>query len=215
MRAEGVWTELQRRETKPAIARMTGHSGSTVQRYARGADAGLSCGVGAERRGMAIRVHSRAWAVSHARRADTAARPARDTSRPVHPRSLTVDNMPLRLPIPRSVLRDPGYGAALHILLNTRLHRDARVASHISQTEDGSIQRMDFATVLEDGTFSTTERLLLEVASSLLNGEPRLNLSLLAERLDDRQRTLFVHALAVRRGDPALARYPDGQPSHP
>jgi hypothetical protein len=88
--------------------------------------------------------------------------------------------------------KDAGWRGALTILLcSPQLSNDGRVWQHV----DLDREEIQFAKILKDGTFSSGERTLLEIAASLFNQTPTVNLWRAFNRLDDRSARLAVTAI--------------------
>src|SRR4051794_36744482 len=86
---------------------------------------------------------------------------------------------------------------AVHVIAAEAFPRDNRVWRHI----DVDKQHVDFDKVLMERTFSTTERLLLDVAASLWSTEGHpVNLGTVATRLGDGWMVIVLRALAAARG---------------
>lgn len=88
--------------------------------------------------------------------------------------------------------KDAGWRGALTILLGSQqLSNDGRVWQHI----DLNREEIQFARILKDGTFSSGERTLVEIAASLFNQTLSVNLWQAFSRLDDRSAMLAVAAI--------------------
>jgi hypothetical protein len=94
-----------------------------------------------------------------------------------------------------SVRRSPEFAAVL-LIAEEAFPFDFRVWKHI----DARSQEVDFVEMLSDATFSSTERLMLEIAASLWWGgtHPTI-LGLIAERLGDEWLAVLIRALAASR----------------
>lgn len=91
------------------------------------------------------------------------------------------------------LLRDPGWRAALHIITSTTFRRnDGRLWAHV----DLDRQSLYFDRVLANGTWSSTEALMLRAAWSLFNQNCAVNLYELAHRLDNDQLVTILQAFA-------------------
>ena len=87
---------------------------------------------------------------------------------------------------------DGGWRGALTILLGSpQLSDDGRVWQHI----DLHREEFHFTRILKDGTFSSGERILIEIAASLFNGDVKVSLWSAFGRLDDRSARLAVAAI--------------------
>jgi hypothetical protein len=92
--------------------------------------------------------------------------------------------------------RDPRFAAVL-VIATEAFARDHRIWPHI----DPACQHIDFGPILATGTFTTTERLLLETAATLwTSAEQPTMLGVIADRLGDEWLPLVVRALAAARG---------------
>jgi hypothetical protein len=90
------------------------------------------------------------------------------------------------------VWNDAGWRGALTILLGSpQLSDDSRVWRHVNLER----REIHFPKILEDGTFSSGERTLVEVAASLFNDETKVNLFDALNSLDDRNANLIVTAI--------------------
>jgi len=88
--------------------------------------------------------------------------------------------------------KDAGWRGALTILLGApQLANDGRVWQHI----DLKNREIHFDKMLTDGTFSSGERTLVELAASLFNNDVKVNLWEAISRLDDRSARLVVAAI--------------------
>jgi hypothetical protein len=88
--------------------------------------------------------------------------------------------------------KDGGWRGALTILLGSpQLSNDGRVWQHI----DLHREEIHFTRILKDGTFSSGERTLIEIAASLFNGDVKVNLWSTFGRLDDRNARLAMAAI--------------------
>lgn len=105
----------------------------------------------------------------------------------------------LNLDSPRlqSLLKDSGWRAALHILTCPTFRRDeGRLWPHVD-IERGNLW---FAKIVdEDRTWSSSEDLMLRAAWSLFNGDEKVSLYRLGDRLDDAQFQTLLNALAIFR----------------
>lgn len=87
---------------------------------------------------------------------------------------------------------DGGWRGALTILLGSpELSNDGRVWQHI----DLYREEIHFKRILKDRTFSSGERILIEIAASLFNGDVKVSLWSAFGRLDDRNARLAVAAI--------------------
>ena len=88
--------------------------------------------------------------------------------------------------------KDAGWRSALTILLGSpQLAKDGRVWQHI----DLKNREIHFDKMLDDHTFSSGERTLIELAASLFNNDVKVNLWESISRLDDRSARLVVSAI--------------------
>jgi hypothetical protein len=88
--------------------------------------------------------------------------------------------------------KDGGWRGALTILLGSpELSNDGRVWRHV----DLNREEIHFTRILKDGTFSSGERILIQIAASLFNGEVKVNLWNAFGRLDDRNARLAMAAI--------------------
>jgi hypothetical protein len=89
--------------------------------------------------------------------------------------------------------KDGGWRGALTILLGSpSLSNDGRVWRHI----DLQREEIHFIRILRDGTFSSGERTLIEIAASLFNGDLKVNLWSAFGRLDDCNAKLAMAAIS-------------------
>jgi hypothetical protein len=90
--------------------------------------------------------------------------------------------------------KDGGWRGALTILLgSSELSNDGRVWRHINLDR----QEIHFSRILKDGTFSSGERILIEIAASLFNGDVKVNLWNAFGRLDDNNAKLAITAIGT------------------
>jgi hypothetical protein len=88
--------------------------------------------------------------------------------------------------------KDAGWRGALTILLGSpQLSNDGRVWQYV----DLDRKEIQFAQILNDGTFSSGERTLVEIAASLFNQTQTVNLWRAFGRLDDRCTKLAITAI--------------------
>jgi len=88
--------------------------------------------------------------------------------------------------------KDAGWRGALTILLGSpQLSADGRVWQYV----DLDREEIQFAEILKDGTFSSGERTLVEIAASLFNQTQTVNLWRAFGRLDDRCTKLAITAI--------------------
>lgn len=100
--------------------------------------------------------------------------------------------------------RPPEFTAILVIATEAFL-LDNRVWRHI----DSRRHRVDFDQMLADPTFSTQERLFLEIAASLWSsGDHPTILGVVAERLGEEWLSVLLRALAAARGARITVRPP-------
>jgi hypothetical protein len=98
------------------------------------------------------------------------------------------------------LLRDPGWRAALHIITSpTFRSNDARLWSHV----DLGGRSIFFADIIKEGTWSSTEALMLRAAWSLFNQDCDINLWNLVNRISDDQAVTLLDAIACA----AFSRY--------
>ena len=86
--------------------------------------------------------------------------------------------------------RAADWRAAL-IILTEAYSGDQRVWQHVDLVRE----RIQFKLILNDGTFSSGERTLVEVAASLFNQEYSVNLWEIFSRLDDTNVALVLKAI--------------------
>jgi len=86
--------------------------------------------------------------------------------------------------------RASDWRAAL-IILTSAFAQDSRVWQHVNLDRE----EIFFRTILEDGTFSAGERILLSVAASLFNREHNINLWEVLNRLDETNTALVLTAI--------------------
>lgn len=92
--------------------------------------------------------------------------------------------------------RDPRYAAVL-VVASEAFPLDNRVWNHIN----ADAQHVDFDRILSNGTFTSTERLLLEIAASLWSSSTHPTiLSVVADRLGDEWLAVVLRAVAAARG---------------
>src|SRR2546426_11064518 len=92
----------------------------------------------------------------------------------------------------KELWKDGGWRGALTIFLGSGgLSNDGRVWQHI----DLDRREIQFSKILNDGTFSSGERTLIEIAASLFNDEVKVNLWESFSRLDDRSAGLAITAI--------------------
>jgi len=108
--------------------------------------------------------------------------------------------------------KDAGWRGALTILLGSpHLWNDGRVWQHV----DLDREEIRFAKILKDGTFSSGERTLIEIAASLFSQTVRVNLWESFNHLDDHSAKLAVTAICnfarVRGLDNSFANREIGQ----
>ncbi len=105
--------------------------------------------------------------------------------------------------------RHPPEFAAVLVIATEAFPLDNRVWQHI----DDKHHHVDFGRLLSDPTFSTRDRLLLEIAASLWSSsEHPTILGVVAERLGDEYLAVILRALATARG---AAVSPPQQPQPP
>ena len=90
----------------------------------------------------------------------------------------------------KKVSRASDWRAAL-LILTTAFAEDGRVWQHVNLDRE----EIYFRKILDDGTFSSGERMLLAVAASLFNQEQRINLWEVFNRLDETNAALVVSAI--------------------
>jgi hypothetical protein len=113
---------------------------------------------------------------------------------------MSMASMPVRFPnLPENLGRDPGWRSAWHILTSSTFRPgDARLWGNVDlQHED-----IWFDRILANGTWSGTEHLMLEAAHSLFNGDTKVSLYRLMNRLSDDQAVTLIEAMCL------LARLP-------
>jgi hypothetical protein len=86
--------------------------------------------------------------------------------------------------------RASDWRAAL-IILTSAFAEDARVCQYVNPQRE----EIAFRKVLEDGTFSSREKMLLSIAASLFNREQRINLWEVFNRLDEPNTALVLRAI--------------------
>lgn len=88
--------------------------------------------------------------------------------------------------------KDGGWRGALTILLGSpALANDGRVWQHV----DLNREEIHFTRILNDRTFSSGERTLIEIAASLFNGDVKVNLWSAFGRLEDCNARLAMAAI--------------------
>ena len=88
--------------------------------------------------------------------------------------------------------KDGGWRGALTILLGSpNLSNDGRVWRHV----DLDREEIHFTRILKNGTFSSGDRTLIEIAASLFNGDVKVNLWSAFGRLDDCNARLAMAAI--------------------
>src|SRR4051794_3380891 len=92
--------------------------------------------------------------------------------------------------------------AAVHVIASEKFPHDDRARNHI----DAAAETVDFRPILTEPTFSTSERLLLEIAASLWHRSGHLtSFGVLASTLGDPPLAIVLRALAAFRGRPLPA----------
>lgn len=107
--------------------------------------------------------------------------------------------MPLSLPLSdttlaalkSSALRKPDRAAGLAILLAPAFVNDSRVWKHFDSASDG----LPFEDILDDTTWSHSERILLQLGWSIYNGGADVNVWELMARLDASQLEIAIGAV--------------------
>lgn len=88
--------------------------------------------------------------------------------------------------------KDAGWRGALTVLLGSpELSNDRRVWQHVALDR----QEIHFARILNDGTFSSGERTLIEIAASLFSQDVKVNLWKAFQRMDDQNAKLAITAI--------------------
>ena len=88
--------------------------------------------------------------------------------------------------------KDGGWRGALTILMGSPLlSNDGRVWQHVNLDR----QEIQFPKILCDGTFSSGERTLIEIAASLFNQDTHVNLWEAFNGLDDHSAKLAITAM--------------------
>ena len=90
----------------------------------------------------------------------------------------------------KKLSRASDWRAAL-IILKSAFEEDSRVWHHVNLNRE----EISFGKMLEDGTFSSGERILLSVAASLFNREHSINLWEVLNRLDETNAALVLTAI--------------------
>ena len=90
----------------------------------------------------------------------------------------------------KNLSRAADWRAAL-IILKSAFAEDSRVWLHVSLSRE----EISFRKILDDGTFSSGERILLSVAASLFNREHSINLWEVLNRLDETNSALVLAAI--------------------
>ena len=80
---------------------------------------------------------------------------------------------------------------ATFVILTNAFASDHRVWRHVELEHE----EIHFKTILADGTFSSGERTLIEVAASLFNRDYSVNLWAVLNRLDDANTSLVLQAI--------------------
>ena len=83
------------------------------------------------------------------------------------------------------------YWRAALIILKSAFAEDSRVWQHVNLNRE----EISFRKILDEGTFSSGERILLSVAASLFNREHSINLWEVLNRLDERNSVLVLAAI--------------------
>ena len=91
----------------------------------------------------------------------------------------------------KKLCRAADWRAAL-IILKSAFAEDSRVWQHVNLNRE----EISFKRILDDGTFSSGERILLSVAASLFNQEHSINLWEVLNRLDETNAALVLTAFA-------------------
>ena len=88
--------------------------------------------------------------------------------------------------------KDAGWRGALTVLMGSpQLSKDGRVWQHV----DLDREEIRFAKILRDGTFSSGERTLIEIAASLFNQDVTVNLWGAFNRLDEQSTEVAIAAI--------------------
>ena len=90
----------------------------------------------------------------------------------------------------KNLSRAADWRAAL-IILKSAFAEDSRVWQHVNLNRE----EISFRKILDEGTFSSGERILLSVAASLFNREHSINLWEVLNRLDERNSVLVLAAI--------------------
>ena len=90
----------------------------------------------------------------------------------------------------KKLSRASDWRAAL-IILKSAFEEDSRVWHHVNLNRE----EISFRKMLDDGTFSSGERILLSVAASLFNREHSINLWEVLNRLDETNAALVLTAI--------------------
>ena len=93
--------------------------------------------------------------------------------------------------------RAADWRAAL-IILTSAFAENSRVWQHVNLDREEIL----FRKILNDGTFSSGERILLSVAASLFNREQSINLWEVLNRLDETNTDLVLTAIRSFTGEP-------------
>ena len=100
--------------------------------------------------------------------------------------------------------RASDWRAAL-IILTSAFAKDGRVWENVNLERE----EIHFRKILDDGTFSSGERMLLAVAASLFSQEQRIYLWEVLNRLDETNTTLLLKAIrsfCSRKGSRSIGR---------
>jgi hypothetical protein len=96
--------------------------------------------------------------------------------------------------LPKELQKDPSWRAVLYIL-EQAFPNEPRVWKYV----DAKLWTIDFDRMKNEGTWSGGERVLIEVAASLFDGETRVSLFEAAQRLGKRHWPLVMEALTIFR----------------
>ena len=96
--------------------------------------------------------------------------------------------------LPKDLQGDPAWHEVLY-LLEQAFPNESRVWKHV----DAKNWSIDFDRMLSGGAWSSGERILLEVAASLFDGESKVSLWQAAQRVGNQHWPLVMEALAIFR----------------
>lgn len=96
--------------------------------------------------------------------------------------------------LPANLKKDAGWRSAWHIITSSTFRPgDARLWGHVNLQRE----TIQFDDILASGTWSSTEFLMLQAASSLFSGDTKVSLYRLMDRLSDDQAVTLIEAMCV------------------